>query len=93
MRRHDRRCAFVAAEGIQVYLPLEKLLDLDAERARAADRAKDLQARRGRLQGMLANPGFVGKAPAAVVEQRRTELATISADLDNVLKFISELDA
>ncbi|MXX99479.1 MAG: valine--tRNA ligase [Chloroflexi bacterium] len=93
MRRHDRRCAFVAAEGIQVYLPLEELLDLDAERARAADRAKDLQARRGRLQGMLANPGFVGKAPAAVVEQRRTELATISADLDNVLKFISELDA
>ena len=63
MRRHDRRCAFVAAEGIQVYLPLEELLDLDAERARAEDRAKDLQDRRGRLQGMLSNPGVRGQGP------------------------------
>ena len=93
MRRHDRRCAFAGAAGIQVFLPLEDLLDLDAERARAAARADDLQGRRRRLEAMLANPGFVGNAPAAVVEQRRSELATISADLANVVQFIAELDA
>ncbi len=93
MRRHDRRCALVAAAGIQVFLPLEELLDLDAERARAADRALDLDGRERRLQAMLANPGFVGNAPAAVVERRRAELATISADLENVKQFIAELDA
>ena len=93
MRRHDRRCAFVAAEGIQVFLPLEDLLDLDAERSRAQDRANDLKARQGRLRAMLANPGFVGNAPARVVEQRRGELDTVSADLENVLRFIEELEA
>ena len=93
MRRHDRRCAFVAAEGIQVFLPLEQLLDVDAERERARERVEDLQARRKRLQGMLANPGFTGNAPAAVVEQRRSELATVSADLANVRQFLSELGA
>ncbi len=93
MRRHERRCAFVAAEGIQVFLPLEDLLDLDAERSRARERAKDLETRQARLRGMLDNPGFLNNAPAEVVEQRRTELSTISADLDNVLKFIAELEA
>ena len=69
----------VAAVGtLEVILPLEGLVDLDAERARLekeiAKKEKDLNA----LEKKLSNQGFVSKAPAHVVEgerKRRTELA------------------
>jgi len=57
--------------GVQIALPLEGLLDLDAERARIAkdlDKVgKELAARARKL----ANPSFVERAPAEVVEKER----------------------
>ncbi len=54
-----------------VCLPLEGLVDVKAEAARVK---AELDKTRGFLKGIeskLANPGFVSKAPAAVVEQQR----------------------
>ena len=93
MRRHDRRCAFIVAAGIAVYLPLEELLDFAAERERARSQADALEASVKRLAGLLANPGFVGKAPADVVEQRRRQLSEARADLAQLNQFIAELEA
>ncbi len=84
MRRHDRRCAFIVAAGIAVYLPLEELVDFEAERKRARSQADVSEASVKRLAGLLAKPGFVGKAPADLVEQRRQQLADARADLAQV---------
>ena len=93
MRRHDRRCAFIVAAGIAVYLPLEELVDFEAERKRARSQADVSEASVKRLAGLLANPGFVGKAPADLVEQRRQQLADARADLAQLNQFITELEA
>ena len=51
------------------------------ERKRAAERER-LEAEMKRSQGKLANAGFVGKAPAAVVQAERDKLARLQADLE-----------
>ncbi len=51
------------------------------ERKRAAERER-LEAEMKRSQGKLANEGFVGKAPAAVVQAERDKLARLQADLE-----------
>ncbi len=57
-------------------------LDLAAaERRRQAARAK-LEAEIGRVQGKLANAGFVAKAPAAVVAGEREKLARLQGELE-----------
>jgi valyl-tRNA synthetase len=57
-------------------------LDLDAaERRRAAAREK-LLAEIERVQGKLANPGFVEKAPVAVVAAERERLGRLQAELE-----------
>mgnify|MGYP000889331368 CR=1 FL=1 len=33
----------------------------------------------GRIEGMLNNPGFTGKAPAEVIDRERTKLADLQA--------------
>jgi valyl-tRNA synthetase len=67
--------ALVAAEGVEAYLPLAGLVDLDQEVARLR---KGLAQADREIQGAeakLANQGFVTKAPAHVVQRVRDRLA------------------
>ena len=61
----------VVTESAKIYIPLNELIDFEAERARLN---KELDAARSDLEFVrkkLNNAGFVAKAPAAVVEQQR----------------------
>ncbi len=69
---------------MQVLVPMAGLIDKDAELRRLSrdrDRARaDLE----RAEKKLANPNFVEKAPAAVVEQERQRLADFRAALEQL---------
>ncbi|HTB22875.1 MAG TPA: valine--tRNA ligase [bacterium] len=81
------------AGTVQVFLPLEGLLDLGLERQR-------LEKERGRLQGLLAaqkaklgNESFVSKAPAAVVAVERAKVVEFEGALEKLEKSLKELGA
>ena len=77
-RPATRALAAVSGE-LQVLLPLEGLVDLDALRARLEkDIAKATKEISG-LAGRLANPNFAGKAPPEVVAECRANLAEAEA--------------
>ncbi|MGI5916257.1 MAG: valine--tRNA ligase [Anaerolineae bacterium] len=61
--------------GIECYLPLAALVDLDRERARLSDELATMDREIARTEKLLSNPGFTGKAPAAVVQKERDKLA------------------
>ncbi len=75
-----RARALAAVSGeLQVLLPLEGLVDLDALRARLEkDIAKATKEISG-LAGRLANPNFAGKAPPEVVAECKANLAEAEA--------------
>jgi valyl-tRNA synthetase len=74
--------AAVPVPGGAVELLASPDLDLRAaERKRAARRAK-LDAEIAALERKLANPGFVEKAPAEVVEKARADLERLRAEWD-----------
>jgi valyl-tRNA synthetase len=73
--------ASVSVPGGTVEVLAADGLDLAAaERSRAAARAK-LESEIDRVQGKLANDGFVAKAPAAVVAGEREKLARLQVEL------------
>ena len=61
--------------GAVVHIPLAGLIDLAAERARAAKEIKRVEAEIAKCQAKLGSATFVANAPAAVVEQERQRLA------------------
>jgi len=61
--------------GVEVYLPLAGLVDLEREQARLSKELADVEADIARAAGLLANERFVAKAPAEVVQKERDKLA------------------
>ncbi|MBQ1707397.1 MAG: hypothetical protein II033_06465, partial [Clostridia bacterium] len=55
----------------QIYLPMNELVDLDAEKARLEKELEKAKKDLGFFEKKLNNPGFVNNAPAAVVEKDR----------------------
>ncbi|RME44030.1 MAG: valine--tRNA ligase, partial [Chloroflexi bacterium] len=65
----------VVGEGVQAYLPLAGMIDLDRERERLASAIEGVRAEIAKAEGLLANEQFTSKAPAAVVQRERDKLA------------------
>jgi valyl-tRNA synthetase len=75
----NARCLAAVSGELQVLLPIEGLVDLDALRGRLEkDIAKAEKEIKG-LSGRLANPNFAGKAPAEVVAECQANLAEAEA--------------
>lgn len=57
-----------------VYIPFAELVDVDKEIERLTKEKKRLEGEIKRCNGMLNNPGFVGKAPATKIEEEKGKL-------------------
>ena len=67
---------------LKFHIPLEGLVDLDAERTRLDKELKRVEGELAKSQGKLGSETFVQNAPAAVVEQERQRLADWTAQRD-----------
>jgi valyl-tRNA synthetase len=86
----QRTLAGVCGE-LQVLLPLDGLVDLEALRGRLEkDMAKAEKEIKG-LAGRLANPNFADKAPAAVVAECRANLAEAEAQAELARRRLADL--
>jgi len=71
--------AVVVAADVTLYLPLEDMIDLGAERARLQKELENLQKQIESSEKQLANENFVSKAAPEVVQKMRDKLADLSA--------------
>ncbi|WP_203323477.1 valine--tRNA ligase [Pseudoxanthomonas beigongshangi] len=69
---------------LKLLVPLEGLVDLDAERTRLDKEIKRVETEIGKCNGKLGNATFVQNAPAAVVEQERQRLAEWTTQLNGL---------
>ena len=61
-------------ERVEIYIPLDDLLDYKAEALRLEKEKARLEGEVARIGAKLANPGFVGKAPEAVVAAEKEKV-------------------
>ena len=73
-------CAVTVLPEAEIILPLEGLIDKEAEqRLRCKKSLADLERQMGGLRAKLANESFTARAPAEVVKETRSKLAELEA--------------
>lgn len=70
--------------GVEIYIPLDELVDFNAEYERLTKEKKRLESEVKRAYGKLANGGFVSKAPQRLIDEEKAKLASYQQDLDKV---------
>jgi len=78
--------ATVVVEKMELFVPLEGLIDLDKERKRLSSEIEGLQLRLDKIEAKLNNDNFVNKAPAEVVEREKKKLL----DMSSILKKLQQ---
>lgn len=71
-------------DGVELFVPLDDLLDYKAEYERLSKEEKRLTGEVQRISGKLGNQGFVSKAPAQVIASEREKLEKYQDMLEKV---------
>ena len=76
----------IIKEGIELYIPLEGLIDFEEERKRLNSEKERLEKEVARCEKMLSNPGFVNKAPQAKIDEEKAKLEKYKEMLAKVVE-------
>ena len=74
----------IMQDGIELYIPLEELVDIEEERKRLQEEKIKLEAEVARCEKMLSNPGFVNKAPEKKIKEEKDKLEKYKEMLQKV---------
>ena len=77
--------------GVELYIPLAGMIDLDAERKRLHGEIARIEGEIQRVDKLLANPGFMNKAPAEVIEREREKRVTHEENLEKLRQRLDTL--
>ena len=87
------KAASAVTAACELFIPLGELVDIEKELTRLTKDKQSLEKEITRATGMLNNPGFLGKAPAALVQTEREKLETNKQVLTSLAERIAELEA
>jgi valyl-tRNA synthetase len=83
--------ATVIASGLEVYVPLEGLVDFEAEAARLTKERVKIAGELEKVQRKLSNEGFLAKAAPEVIDKDRAKAAELADSLALVEGQLAEL--
>ncbi len=87
----DANAISILANGIEVYMPFEDLVDIKEELQRLEKEKERLQSEVARGEKMLSNPGFINKAPESKINEEKSKLLNYKDLLKNVENRINSI--
>jgi len=84
-------CATAVVQNVEIFIPLEGLLDLDAEKKKIEKEKKQLESYLAGLNKKLSNEKFVSNAPQDVVESEKQRYAELDAKLQTLKASLEKL--
>ena len=91
MDKYDtNKCQVSVLHKVNVIIPLNTLVNLEEEKAKLELEKANMLNEIKRCESMLANPGFVAKAPEAKVNAEKEKLATYKAKLEEIEKLLKD---
>ena len=76
--------AAAVVHGMELYIPLEGLVDLDKERLQLNKRKIKIESLLNDIDKKLLNQNFVTRAPKDIVENEKSKLADLKDELEKI---------
>jgi valyl-tRNA synthetase len=76
--------AMAVSDSMEVFVPLEGVIDIDEERSRLLKNLKKVEADIAFVSRKLANESFTARAPAAVVEKERKKMSDLALKKEKI---------
>ncbi len=83
--------AFAVIETIEIFLPLEGVIDIEKEKIRLSGKIENLKNERRSIEGKLKNKAFTEKAPEEVVAKTAERKEFINAEIGSLEKNLKSL--
>lgn len=80
-------------DGAEIFIPLEDLVDYNAEYDRLLKEQKRLEGEVKRVEGKLSNQGFVSKAPEKVINEEKEKMVKYKEMLEKVTDRLATIGA
>jgi len=87
-----RGAATAVVGAMEIYLPLDDLVNLDEERARLAKEVGKVEDELGRVQKKLANADFIAKAKNEVVQKEREKATQFEEKIRTLRSSLAKLE-
>ena len=85
------QCALVTVQDLDLFIPLQDIIDKDSEIKRLEKEIDKLDKDITICQSRLDNPGYVNKAPKAVVDKERERVKEMQEKREKARKSLDEL--
>lgn len=89
--QRPKACATAVVDGTEIFISLEGIIDLDAERKRLEKEINRLQGLVEGIEKKLANPNFVQKAPQDIIEKEREKQKNITTNMEKLKASLKSL--
>ena len=83
-KQPEEKCIKLLANDSQVFIPLGQLIDSEREKEKQKQEIEKLMFEINRSEKMLANKGFIEKAPKALIENEKQKLEKNKALLEKI---------
>ncbi len=89
--RLPKACAKAFLREVELYVPLEGIIDVDVEKARLTKEVESLHGIVKKSESKLSNASFVERAPAEVVEAERQRLSEYKEKVAKIEESLEDL--
>ena len=84
-----KQSATSVVNGMEIYIPLKGLVDLEEEKRRMTKRISEIDRLLGAINSKLSNENFLNRAPENVIDKEKSNLEKLNEELE---KITSNLD-
>ena len=84
--KKPEKSATIISGGMELYIPLGGLVNLEEEKARMGKRTADINTLLSSINAKLSNENFLKRAPESVVERERSNQEKLNEELEKITK-------
>ncbi|MBU3911855.1 MAG: class I tRNA ligase family protein, partial [Candidatus Omnitrophica bacterium] len=85
------QCATAILEGFNIFVPLEGVIDVEAEKSRLKKKMEDIEIKLKSADKRLKDKAFIAKAPEKVVNMEKEKSASLKEQIERLKKTLKSL--